>query len=89
MAKAYKAVTRIEHGETKDGENRTKVFEPGDVVRGLSTEVMKNLWDNGALQAVDVVEVEKSSDANASEEGDRNVGPKREPQQPRQPESTG
>ena len=55
MAKAFRAATRIEHGEEKDGANQLIVFEPGDIVRGLDNETMKHLWEQGALEEAMVV----------------------------------
>jgi len=63
MAKAYKAITRIQGGRmNKNQEPETFEFQPGDVVTGLTKDEMKQLWEAGALDQVDVVEVEKVSE---------------------------
>jgi hypothetical protein len=54
MAKQFRVVnTTIKYGKP-DGE--IVEFAPGDIVTGLSTDQMKELWDAGVLEAVDVVE---------------------------------
>jgi hypothetical protein len=59
MAKAFRSVTDIKGGRNgKDGVEYYE-FKQGDVVTGLTKEEMKHLWDNGALEEVDVLEVEK------------------------------
>jgi hypothetical protein len=88
MAKGYKAVTKIIHGQDEKDENgasipgtaRQIVFEPGDLVKGLSTEDMKKLWDAGALEESNVAddEVTKRSaegkDGSQSSQVDVNTG---------------
>jgi hypothetical protein len=72
MAKAYRAVTQIQHG-FKDGS--VKVFEPGAVVKGLDKETMKQLWDAGALEEATVLtplDVEDAS-AESTEDVDEDV----------------
>jgi hypothetical protein len=53
MAK-YVAVTEIRHGEVKgegiDARNEEVVFAPGEEVKGLDREVMRQLWNQGALR---------------------------------------
>lgn len=51
MAK-FIAATEIRHGEPADDEGVTelKVFNEGEEVSGLSREVMRELWDQGALR---------------------------------------
>lgn len=51
MVKAYAATMKIKHG-TADGS--TVMFEPGEVVKGLSTEEMASLWEAGALTETEV-----------------------------------
>jgi hypothetical protein len=47
---AYKAVTRIKHGRGAEG---SLVFEAGEIVTGLPTATMKELWTAGALEKVE------------------------------------
>lgn len=80
MAKAYKAVTIIDggrQGKGGSGDVEKYYFEPGDVVKGLTKEEMRHLWDQGALEAVDVVEVERES---KEETGDGIEGSGRKPE---------
>lgn len=61
MAKAYRALSNINHGVEKvdsaTGESSVEmtVFPYGATVEGLSADVMKNLWDAGVLEEVDTV----------------------------------
>jgi hypothetical protein len=68
MAKAYVAVSKIDGGRVNgDGNVEKYLFEPGEVVKGLTKDEMKNLWDAGAIREVDVVEVEKAEEASSDE----------------------
>jgi hypothetical protein len=54
MADTFYAVTRIKAGErqedgSQDGKYVPHTFEPGDEIKGLSKEVMTQLWNAGAL----------------------------------------
>lgn len=77
MAKAYRAVTEIRHGQQNagDGSNELLIFKAGDVVKGLPNDVMKNLWDAGALEQVDVVEVDKASTEEEQQKQEGEVTP--------------
>jgi hypothetical protein len=76
MAKQYKAVTLIRHGvgeEQTDGTVRQTgvvVFEPGDVVTGLPKAAMKELWDAGVLEQVEVADA-KDKAAEEKEAADK------------------
>lgn len=55
MAKAYRALSRIQHGEEKnDGQgnivNELIDIPVGATVTGLPDEVMANLWEAGVLE---------------------------------------
>lgn len=57
MAKAYRALSKIDHGEgthPETGRPLGRTFPFGSLVTGLPTEVMKQLWDAGVLEEVDV-----------------------------------
>ena len=78
MAK-YFAATEIHYGkrlESPDGDPTKRgyeqvVFMPGDVVKGLSKDEMRDLWNAGAL-----VEREESDRADkSSDEGDQTQQP--------------
>ena|SRR6266705_2761188 len=60
MATAFRALSNIDHGEGTDaaGNPQGKYFKYGELVVGLSTEVMKELWDAGVLEQVEVHEAE-------------------------------
>jgi hypothetical protein len=63
MAKAYVAITKIDGGRVdKDGAVERYLFEPGAVVKGLTKDEMRQLWDTGSIREVDVVEVEKQEE---------------------------
>lgn len=53
MARQYRAVSTSIKAGLADGS--VKVFEPGEVVTGLTSEMMRELWDAGVLEQVDVV----------------------------------
>jgi len=57
MAKVYRALSNIEHGEEieQDGQivNQITRIPFGAVVEGLPADVMKNLWDAGVLEEVE------------------------------------
>lgn len=81
MAFQYRALTCIRHGEADaEGLNVVKEFEQGALVTGLGSKVMKALWENGALEQVEVEVVSPSGDAGApvskpdSEGGDTSGG---------------
>jgi hypothetical protein len=60
MAKAYKALSNIDHGEGSDpqtGAPLGKYFAYGELVVGLDSDTMKQLWDAGVLEEVDVPDV--------------------------------
>jgi hypothetical protein len=94
MAKQYYAATRIKHGkkvQSKDGDPtkdryEETVFLPGDLVEGLSTDEMRDLWNAGALEERDDSgRAEKSNDDESDDE-------QSDPQQPtvlRQPATAG
>lgn len=46
MAVRFLAANQIQHGI---GGKNVKVFQPGDVVSGLTAEQMRALWDSGSL----------------------------------------
>lgn len=55
MAKAYRAISRIQHGEeVDDGQgnivNRMHDIPVGAKVEGLPSDIMANLWEAGALE---------------------------------------
>lgn len=54
MAKQYRALSNIEHGEElEDGSgNQITRFPYGSIVEGLDKDTMKNLWDAGVLEEV-------------------------------------
>lgn len=60
MAKQYRALSNIEHGEEKivDGVSVNEIvrFPHGSVVEGLDKDTMKALWDAGVLEEVDTTE---------------------------------
>jgi hypothetical protein len=68
MAKAYVAVTKIDGGRVNgDGDVERFLFESGSVVKGLTKEEMRELWDSGSIREVDVVEVEKQDKEDADD----------------------
>ena len=56
MAKQYRALSNIEHGEDVEDGNQITRFPFGSVVEGLPADIMKNLWDAGVLEEVDTAE---------------------------------
>jgi hypothetical protein len=60
--KAWRATTNIQYGQP-GGE--LTVFEPGDIVEGLTKEQMAQLWEAGALEATVVAD---SKDVEPAEE---------------------
>lgn len=57
MAKQYRALSNIEHGEEEVGQDgmtsvTTHRFPFGSIVEGLDADTMKNLWDAGVLEEV-------------------------------------
>jgi len=63
MAKQYFATSKIVHG---DAPNEDKVFQPGDVVEGLSKEAMVALWEAGVL-------TERDPDDEKPDERDKKI----------------
>lgn len=62
MAKGYRALSNIQHGEDyqlEDGSvgNRIREFPYGATVTGLDNGTMKSLWDLGVLEEFEVPEV--------------------------------
>jgi hypothetical protein len=57
MANDFVAVTKIEGGRVVDNGVESYSFETGDLVTGLDTETMKQLWDAGALKQRNTDEV--------------------------------
>jgi hypothetical protein len=66
--KAYRALSRIEHGVADDQGNQVdeKVFPYGSIVSGLSKETMKSLWDAGVLEQVDVPDTQDNTSTPAA-----------------------
>jgi hypothetical protein len=57
MAKQFRALSNIQHGEEGgDGSITQYVFPFGSVVEGLDKDTMKSLWDAGVLEEVDTAE---------------------------------
>jgi hypothetical protein len=80
MANAYRALSNIEHGEEKtdkDGNvtNVVKKFEYGQLVTGLDKDIMKNLWDAGVLEQVDVPEAPKPESKQTEPSGGAPAAP--------------
>lgn len=53
MARQFKAVNTTIRAGMEDG--TVKIFEPGEVVTGLTSEMMRELWDAGVLEQADTV----------------------------------
>jgi hypothetical protein len=58
MAKAFRALSNIEHGEEKvgsDGQVGVEItrIPYGAIVEGLDKDTMKNLWDAGVLEEIE------------------------------------
>jgi hypothetical protein len=56
MAKQYRALSNIEHGEEVEDGNQITRFPFGSIVEGLDKDTMKTLWDAGVLEEVDTTE---------------------------------
>lgn len=59
---SYKAVTKIKYSDPKaaDGPVEIVEFEVGETVSGLPKDVMKDLWEAGALEKVEDAPAPKS-----------------------------
>lgn len=55
MAKKYRALSNIEHGEEVEDGNQITRFPHGSIVEGLDKDTMKSLWDAGVLEEVEDV----------------------------------
>lgn len=53
MAKQYRALSNIEHGEETSEGNEITRFPFGSIVEGLDKDTMKALWDAGVLEEVE------------------------------------
>jgi len=85
VAKAFRAVTRIEHGEADEQGNEVRryVFEPGEIVKGLRKEVMSSLWDAGALEEATVVTTMELEDEPAPSTSPTESAPTERSKEPR------
>lgn len=63
MAKGWRSTTKIQHGKA-DGE--VVIFEIGDLVEGLDTKEMAQLWEAGALVEVEVPVSGTAGDTSAT-----------------------
>lgn len=60
MAKLYRVVnTTLRVGSVVDGENKVVEVPPGTIVRGLTKEQMRELWEAGVLEEVAAAPVEE------------------------------
>jgi hypothetical protein len=72
MAKAYRALSIIRHGVANDEgvETEVKVFPYGSIVSGLDTDTMKNLWDAGVLEELEIPDAQTTQTGSSpSSEG--------------------
>jgi hypothetical protein len=71
MAKVFKAVNTTIRAGMEDGS--VKVFEAGEIVTGLTSEMMRELWDAGVLEQVDVVTAPPSAPETTQEKSTTEV----------------
>ena len=50
---SYRALSAIKYSDSSDPNAEVVVIEAGELVEGLPTETMKELWNAGALEKVE------------------------------------